>query len=260
MNRYQHMFTRLRDEKKGALIPFLMLGDPEPETSFKTICAVIDAGADGLELGIPYSDPVADGPTIVQAANRALSAGVTPASALQIVAKVRAKYAELPIGLLVYANLVYASGVAEFYRQAKAAGVDSILVPDVPLREADSLQQAGKQHDIDTVFILPPNASEATTREVAARSQGYVYLLSRAGVTGSETQAGMPLSHLLQRLREQQSTPPILGFGISTPEQVQQAISEGAAGVIVGSALVAKTTQCSTDQLADYIRSLKAAT
>lgn len=260
MNRYQHLFSRLRDQKKAALIPFLMLGDPDPDTSFQHICAVLEAGADGLELGLPYSDPVADGPTIVQAANRALAAGVTTQNALTIIARVRTRFPDVPIGVLVYANLVYAQGVEAFFQMAKSVGVDSILVPDVPLREADVLVDAGKKHDIDTVFILPPNANESVARVVAQKSQGYVYLLSRAGVTGTETSAGMPLDHLLQLLRKHQSAPPILGFGISTPEQVKAAVADGAAGVIVGSALVNKTTQCNIEQLKAFIAELKAAT
>lgn len=238
MNRYQHLFAQLRDRQEGALIPFLMLGDPDPETSFAHICAVVEAGADALELGIPYSDPVADGPTIVEAANRALAAGVNSQAAFALVKKVRDAYPHLPIGLLVYANLVHGPGVEHFFAGLAAAGADSVLVPDWPLREAVVLEQAGRAHGIENVFILPPNASAHTLSEVAQRSQGYVYLLSRAGVTGAERAAEMPLEHLIAALRVQQSAPPILGFGISQPSQVKAALAAGAAGVIVGSALV----------------------
>ena len=259
-NRYQSMFARLRDANEGALVPFLMLGDPDLETSFERICAVVDAGADALELGIPYSDPVADGPTIVLSANRALTAGVTPDQALTLIERLRAKYPAIPIGLLVYANLVFVKTVDVFYQRAQAAGVDSILVPDVPLREADVLRRAGANVGIETVFILPPNASIATTHLVAEQSQAYVYLLSRAGVTGSETKAEMPLAHLLSVLAEKKSAPPLLGFGISEPAQVREAVRQGAAGVIVGSALVAKAQAESLDHIRQYIREMKAAT
>ena len=294
MNRYQDMFARLRDKNEGALIPFLMLGDPDPETSFAQICAVVEAGADALELGIPYSDPVADGPTIVAAANRALAAGVTPPSALALVARVRAKYPQLPIGLLVYGNLVYGSsapdcsaqdfsakdsqakagqahadksavsGVEHFFAEAKNAGVDSILVPDVPVRESARIRAASAATGIDNVFILPPNASAQTQADVARLSQGYVYLLSRAGVTGSETAANMPLEHLVAALSAHHAAPAILGFGISAPEHVRGAVQAGAAGVIVGSALVKRLAElapgASLAAMQAYVRELKAAT
>ncbi|NQD38363.1 tryptophan synthase subunit alpha [Permianibacter sp. IMCC34836] len=264
MNRYQNLFARLRDRNEGALIPFLMLGDPNAEQSFERICAVVEAGADALELGIPYSDPVADGPTIVAAANRALAAGVTPPLALALVARVRAKYPSLPIGLLVYANLVYGAGVEHFFAEARTAGVDSLLIPDVPLRESALIREAGAKHGIENVFILPPNASAETQAEVARLSQGYVYLLSRAGVTGSETAAQMPLEHLIAGLTTQQSAPAILGFGISTPDQVRGALAAGAAGVIVGSALVSRQRGVAAEQvpatLAQYVTELKQAT
>lgn len=264
MNRYQDLFARLRDSNEGALIPFLMLGDPDAEQSFERICAVVEAGADALELGIPYSDPVADGPTIVAAANRALAAGITPPLALALVARVRARYPHLPIGLLVYANLVYGAGVEYFFAEARVAGVDSLLIPDVPLRESALIRQAGAAHGIENVFILPPNASAETQADVARLSQGYVYLLSRAGVTGSETAAQMPLEHLIAGLARQQSAPAILGFGISTPDQVRGALTAGAAGVIVGSALVSRQQAVAAEQvpatLAQYISELKQAT
>lgn len=264
MNRYQDMFARLRDRNEGALIPFLMLGDPDLDSSYERICAVVEAGADALELGIPYSDPVADGPTIVAAANRALAAGVTPPRALQLVAKIRQQFPQLPIGLLVYGNLVYGAGVEAFFASAKNAGVDSMLIPDVPVRESALIRAAGAASGVDNVFILPPNANAQTQADVARLSQGYVYLLSRAGVTGSETAANMPLDHLIAGLAANHSVPAILGFGISAPEHVRGALSAGAAGVIVGSALVSKQQSVATEQapaaLAEYVRELKQAT
>ncbi len=264
MNRYQDMFARLRDKNEGALIPFLMLGDPDLDSSFARICAVVEAGADALELGIPYSDPVADGPTIVAAANRALAAGVTPSLSLQLVARIRQRFPQLPIGLLVYGNLVYGAGVDSFFANAKSAGVDSVLIPDVPVRESALIRSAGSKTGIDNVFILPPNANAQTQADVARLSQGYVYLLSRAGVTGSETAANMPLDHLIAGLAAHHSAPAILGFGISAPEHVHGALAAGAAGVIVGSALVARQQSVAPDQapaaLAEYVRELKRAT
>lgn len=265
MSRYQQMFVQLGARNERALIPFFVLGFPNAEQCLQAIDAAIAAGADALELGIPYSDPVADGPTIVAAANTALANGMTPGIALQLVAQIRAKHPHIAIGLLLYANLVLAKGTDAFCKQAKLAGVDSLLVADIPLREAASLRQAAGCHQLEVVFIVPPNADVESTYALAKASKAYVYLLSRAGVTGSENAAAMPLAHLLKQLKEAGSVPPVLGFGISTPEQVRAAGRAGAAGVIVGSAMIECMNRGLTGvglvrSITDYVSALKAAT
>ncbi|MDX3774811.1 tryptophan synthase subunit alpha [Chromatiaceae bacterium AAb-1] len=238
MKRYQQMFNRLNTEKRGAFVPFVTLGDPNPELSFDIIRTLIDAGADALELGIPFSDPIADGPTIQNANIRALAAGVTPAISLDIIRKIRAYNADIPVGLLLYSNLIMARGIDNFYQQAAAAGVDSVLIADVPLHESKPFRLAAVKHDIAPIYIVPPNISDDELRQIASYGRGYTYLLSRAGVTGTETQAVMPTSELISRVQAYNPAPPLLGFGISTPEHVQQAIASGAAGAISGSAIV----------------------
>ena len=238
MERYEQLFKRLAASKEGAFVPFVTLGDPSPELSLRVIDALVDGGADALELGIPFSDPLADGPTIQNATLRAFAAGTTTAQCFEILASVRQKYPELPIGLLMYANLVFSNGIDAFYARCAEAGVDSVLVAEVPVEESAPFRQAALRHGVAPIFICPPNASDDLLREIASHGRGYTYLLSRAGVTGAEKRASLPLHHLIAKLREYNAAPPLQGFGISEPGQVKEAIAAGAAGAISGSAIV----------------------
>ncbi|MBR9726929.1 tryptophan synthase subunit alpha [Shewanella intestini] len=265
-NRYQAAFAALAQKNQGAFVPFVTLGDPSPELSLKIIDTLVDNGADALELGFPFSDPLADGPVIQGANIRSLEAGTTPTICFEIISKVRAKYPQLPIGLLLYANLVYANGVDAFYQKAQAAGVDSVLIADVPVEEAAPFITAAKAHQVAPIFIAPPNANSDTLAQVSEKGEGYTYLLSRAGVTGTESKAGMPIGDILSRLKEFNGAPPLLGFGIAEPAQVKAAIDAGAAGAISGSAVV-KIIHANKDdetqllkQLAKFTRNMKAAT
>ncbi len=238
MSRYKDMFTALNDKNEGAFVPFVMLGDPDENTSFDIIKTLIENGADALELGIPYSDPIADGPTIQNASIRALNSGITPTKSFAIIQRVRQQYPNIPIGLLLYSNLVLARTLEGFYRDARQAGVDSILIADVPLREADRFIAMANKHDIQQILIAPPNASDDTVKEIGEKSKGYTYLLGRAGVTGAETAVTIPADELISKLTQYKVAPPFLGFGIPQPEQVKQAIQAGASGAISGSATV----------------------
>ena len=260
------MFDRLNREGRGAFVPFVTIGDPTPELSFDIIKTLIDAGADALELGIAFSDPIADGPTIQGANIRALAAGTTPAVSFDIIAKIRQYHATIPIGLLLYSNLVMARGLDNFYAQAASAGVDSVLIADVPLHESKLFRQSAIKHDIAPIFIVPPNVDDDDLREIASYGRGYTYLLSRAGVTGTETAAAMPTRELIARIRSYNPAPPLLGFGISTPAHVKDAIQSGAAGAISGSAIVKLIEQYQQQpaellaQLTQFVSSMKAAT
>ncbi|ORM69971.1 tryptophan synthase subunit alpha [Pantoea rwandensis] len=238
MERYNQLFQRLSAKKEGAFVPFVTLGDPSPELSLKIIDTLVEGGADALELGIPFSDPLADGPTIQGATLRAFAAGTTVAQCFEILATVRQKYPELPIGLLMYANLVFSKGIDNFYAQCEAVGVDSVLVADVPVEESAPFRQAAMRHNVAPIFICPPNADDDLLREIASHGRGYTYLLSRAGVTGAENRASQPLHHLIEKLSEYNAAPPLQGFGISEASQVKEAIAAGAAGAISGSAIV----------------------
>ena len=266
MERYETLFKQLKERKEGAFVPFVTLGDPSPEQSLKIIDTLIEAGADALELGIPFSDPLADGPTIQNATLRAFAAGVTPSQCFEILAAIRQKHPTIPIGLLMYANLVFSRGIDEFYAQCEKAGVDSVLVADVPVEESAPFRQAALRHNVAPIFICPPNADDELLRQIASHGRGYTYLLSRAGVTGAENRAALPLHHLVEKLTEYHAAPPLQGFGISAPDQVTAAIDAGAAGAISGSAIV-KIIEKNLDkpavmleELGAFVQAMKAGT
>lgn len=266
MERYQQLFTRLESQNEGAFVPFVTLGDPNPELSLAIIDTLIEAGADALELGVPFSDPLADGPTIQNANLRAFAAGVTPTQCFGMLEKIRAKHPDIPIGLLMYANLVFHNGLDTFYARCAEVGVDSVLVADVPLEESAPFRAAAMRHGVAPIFICPPNASDDLLREIASHGRGYTYLLSRAGVTGTEKRAITPLTHLVDKLREYHAAPPLQGFGISEPSQVKESLAAGAAGAISGSAIV-RIIENNVDnpaemlaQLSRFVTDMKAAT
>lgn len=266
MERYDNLFAELKNRREGAFVPFVTLGDPNPGQSLKIIDTLIEAGADALELGIPFSDPLADGPTIQNATLRAFAAGVTPTQCFEMLAAIRQKHPTIPIGLLMYANLVFNRGIDNFYAECARAGVDSVLVADVPVEESAEFRQAALRHGVAPIFICPPNADDALLRQIASYGRGYTYLLSRAGVTGAENRAALPLHHLVEKLAEYRAAPPLQGFGISSPDQVTAALDAGAAGAISGSATV-KIIENNVDdypamlsQLKTFAKSMKAAT
>lgn len=264
--RYQTAFENLKANNEGAFVPFVTIGDPGPELSLRIIKALIDGGADALELGIPFSDPSADGITIQNAALRALNAGVDTDTCIDILRQVREYAPNIPIGLLLYGNLVFARGIETFYQDMANVGVDSILIADLPIRESAPFRKAADNSKVAQIFIAPPNASDDTLREVASFGRGYTYVLSRAGVTGTETKAAMPASNLINKLTEFHAAPPVLGFGISEPSQVTEALKSGAAGAIAGSATVKIIEQNLTDEtkmlaeLKAFTMAMKAAT
>lgn len=266
MSRYEAMFARLAEAGEGAFIPFCVLGDPTPEASAGNIEALLRGGADALELGIPFSDPVADGPTIQAADVRALEAGTTPEDAFAIIERVRAGHPDAPIGLLVYANLVETRGRDAFYTRCARAGVDSVLVADVPTTEAQPFADAAIRAGVDPVLIAAPNTTDANIERIASLSRGYTYVVTRVGVTGNETEAGRGHGALLLKLAQAHAPPPVLGFGIGEPAQVRAALQAGAAGAISGSAVVRRIAdhlddaERRHDVLARFVSEMKAAT
>jgi tryptophan synthase alpha chain len=265
-HRYRAMFDALGQRGEGAFVPFVVLGDPDPGTSLALVRALAAAGADALELGLPFSDPVADGPVIEAASSRSLAAGTRIADAWQIISALRAEFPALPIGLLAYANLVVHGGLDRFYDRAGRAGVDSVLVVDAPLLEGDRFSEAAEAHGVASVFIAPPNADDARLSRIAARSKGYVYVTSRAGVTGADVRLATDGAALIARLRRFGAAPPLLGFGVSTADHVRAALAMGAAGAISGSAVVQRIAEGggrTAEALAEvsrFARAMKAAT
>ncbi|ALO35361.1 tryptophan synthase subunit alpha [Colwellia sp. MT41] len=270
--RYQASFATLKEKNEQAFIPFVTIGDPNAEQSFAIIKSLIDAGADALELGIPFSDPSADGITIQRAALRALGAGINTDICIDILKQVRAYAPQIPIGLLLYGNLVFARGIDNFYRDMSEAGVDSVLIADVPIRESEPFRAAALKYGIAPIFIAPPNASDETLRAVSSYSRGYTYVLSRAGVTGVDSTdspkntVSSSANKLIESLLKYHAAPPILGFGISTPQQVKDALKAGALGAISGSAVVKIIENNLADnskmltELSHFVSEMKAAT
>lgn len=257
--RYAQMFERCASASEGAFGAFLMLGDPDLETSALLLDALVDGGADMVEFGIPFSDPVADGPVIQQAAVRALAAGVRTQHCLDLVAAFRKRHQDVPVGILTYANIVAARGIDRFAEELADAGVDSLLVADVPSLEAAPYAVAARSAGIDLVMIAAPNTPESVLMKVAALSSGYTYCVARAGVTGADVELALDHAALFAALGKVGAPPPVLGFGISSPDQVRQALASGAAGVISGSAIVAKVAEGPT-AVRDFVASMKAAT
>lgn len=258
MSRYAAMFDKLAARAEGAFGGFLMLGDPDFETSAELLDALVAGGADMVEVGIPFSDPVADGPVIQAAARRALEAGVRVADCFRLIAGFRARHPEVPIGILTYANLVCARGRETFFfPSAVEAGADSLLVADLPAREAEPWTIEMREAGLDPVLIAAANTPPETIREIARLSSAFTYCVTRAGITGVHAQAQFDRA-LLDALRLAKAPPPVFGFGISKPEHVAAAMAAGAAGVISGSAIVALAAE--GGDVGRLVAELKAAT
>ena len=253
MSRYAAMFERLNGE--GAFGAFVMLGDPDLETSAGILSDLVEAGADMIEVGIPFSDPVADGPVIQAAAQRALAAGVRVADCLDLIASLRTRNSGIPIGILTYANIVVAR--AEFIRDAAEAGADSLLIADVPALEAEPFTREMQQAGIESVLIAAANTPDATLARIASLSKAYTYCVSRAGITGTHA-GGQFDAGLIDRVEQAGAPPAVFGFGISKPEHVRAALDAGAKGVICGSAIVDLVSR--RGDVRSFVQSLKAVT
>jgi len=254
-NRYSNTFANLKAKNQGAFVPFVTLCDPNYQDSLKIVRCLIESGADALELGLPFSDPIADGSVIQKASIRALENGSTTEKCFDLIKTIREDYNDIPIGLLVYSNLVVANGMDSFYQQAAEAGVDSVLIADVPILESKPFIESANKFGIQPIFIATPNATEETLRQVAKFGQGYTYLLSRAGVTGADVKAEMPINNIISSLSKYAAPPSLLGFGISDTSQVEQALKLGADGVISGSAVV-KIIESHLDKPAELLKQL----
>jgi tryptophan synthase alpha chain len=252
------MFQRLARRGEGAFGAFVMLGDPDLSASAEILDALVEAGADMLEVGIPFSDPVADGPVIQAAAVRALAAGVRTRDCFGLLAAFRARHPAIPVGILTYANIVVARGRDAFYAEAAKAGVDSALVADVPLIEAEPFAASARAHGIAPVLIAAANTPAHRLGAIARLGEGYTYCVARAGVTGADEAVRLEHDAMLAALRAAGAPPPILGFGISKPGHVRAALAAGAAGVISGSAIVERIGD--REAMMQLVRELKAAT
>jgi tryptophan synthase alpha chain len=251
-------FQSLRDRHECALIPFITAGDPDLTTTAQALIALDRAGADLIELGVPYSDPLADGPVIQAAATRALQAGVKLADVLELVAKVSPKI-KAPIILFTYYNPILNLGIPEFLRRIVAAGVKGLVVPDLPLEESTSLLEPAGLMGIELILLVAPTSPPDRMKAISASAQGFVYLVSVTGVTGMREGMGSNVGEILNQLRGLTDKPIGVGFGISDPAQAKQVKELGADGVIVGSAMVKKLAAEGVDSIEQFCRDLKAA-
>ena len=233
----QQRFASLQEQGRCALMPFLMAGDPCLADTRATLLALQAAGADLIELGIPYSDPLADGPVIQAAAGRALAAGTTPGTVLDMVASLKTDLS-VPLVLFTYSNPLLNRGMETFCRDAAAAGAAGLVVPDLPLEEAETLSPIAAAHGLDLVLLVAPTTPAERMARIHGASRGFTYLVSVTGVTGMRSSLETRVEPLVQQLKAQGNTPVAVGFGISGPEQARQVRHWGADGAIVGSALV----------------------
>jgi tryptophan synthase alpha chain len=223
--------------KKPAMVAYITCGDPDLATTREIVLAAIEAGADVIELGVPFSDPVADGPVIQRASERALKHGTSLAQVLTLAAEIREQAQSTGLIVFSYLNPILRMGQDKFCKVARAAGVDGVLVTDLPVEEAGSYLRAMREHDLSPIFLTAPTSPDDRLRRIAAASQGFVYAVSRTGVTGQRQQLAEDARKLVKRLRRVTKLPVALGFGISTPEQFAE-VGEFADAVVVGSAIV----------------------
>ncbi|XBC42018.1 MAG: tryptophan synthase subunit alpha [Buchnera aphidicola (Kaburagia rhusicola rhusicola)] len=248
MNRYQKLYKTLIPFKHGCFIPFVILGDPSINTSLKIIDILIENGADGLELGIPFSDPLADGKIIQNANLRAFSSGISIYKCFKMLHDIRKKHKTIPIGLLSYANLIFKFGIKDFYLKCSNMDIDSILIADLPIEESYSFRKYAKICHISPVFICPPDAEQNIIKKIAKYSTGYIYLLSRSGVTGIDNEIIVPPLYLINKLKKITNVPIIQGFGISNTKQIKQIILSGISGIICGSIIIQLIEQYCHDE------------
>ncbi len=236
MNRIDKVFRKLRKRNECALIPFVTAGDPDPDTTVDVVVNMAEMGADIVELGMPFSDPLADGPTIQAASFRALEGGMNPEVYFELVTRIR-KETEIPLVLMGYYNPVLKMGLRTFAAKAAGVGIDGTIIPDLPLEEADEWRKEARDAGLANILLVAPNTPERRLKKIVKASKGFTYYVSVLGITGARTELPPELAHGLKRARACSSKPVAVGFGISRPEQVR-GLRDVADGVIVGSAIV----------------------
>lgn len=226
-------FRELKAKNEGALIAYICAGDPTPEASKEYVEALVKGGADIIELGLPFSDPVADGPTIQAGIERALDGGMTPDLFFKTVASFNTG---IPLVVMTYYNLIFKRGLEKFAKDCVNSGITGIIVPDLPPEESGELRKVCEDNGIDLIFLVAPTTTEDRMKNILAKGTGFIYLVARLGVTGARSDIAVSTNELIERVRT--DTPKAVGFGISNGKQASEMISSGADGVIVGSAFV----------------------
>lgn len=235
MKRISNLFAKTRG---AAFMPYVCCGDPSASFTVKLVKTLVENGADAIELGIPFSDPIADGKTIQAASQRALAGGMTPKKALVIVARLRREKMEVPIVAMTYYNIIYAAGVHKFVDALKSAGADGLIVPDVPIDESAELGAACRKAGVDLVFLVTPNCTNARLGKIAKKAHGFLYAVAVLGITGARKSVSADAMLLVKRAKKISRLPVCVGFGVSSPIHARTLSIAGADGVIVGSHLV----------------------
>lgn len=256
MNRLDKTFKSLKAQNKKAFIPYIMAGDPSLDKTKETVLMLEQSGADIVELGVPFSDPLADGPTIQRAAERALSAGVTLQKVLKFVSNLR-QHTKIPVVLMTYYNPIFKYGEERFAKDAATSGVDGVIVPDLPPEEAKTFMNFSREAGLATIFLLAPTSTPDRIKKVARASTGFIYYVSITGITGSKITLDASIREALNNIREITAKPVAVGFGVSTPEEAAT-VSGFADGVIIGSALVRSLNEA-PENTESYIKKLREA-
>jgi len=233
-------FLRLKERNEGALIAYVTAGDPEPFLTLNIVEALVSGGADIIELGIPFSDPIADGPTIQAATLRALRSGTTPKEVLQLAGEIKTKL-DVPLVILTYYNPIFKMGLKNFFETASSCGVSGVIVPDLPVEEASEYKETAEDYEIDTIFLASPSTSNERLRKILKFTSGFLYLVSLFGVTGTREKIQNLTIRTVRRTAQMTSAegvPLAVGFGISKPEHVRVLMENGADAAIVGSGFV----------------------
>ena len=268
MSNIQKNIQNAKQQGNGALIGYITAGDPNPEMTPKIADALIRGGVDVLELGLPFSDPIADGPTIQAASIRALAAGTTPIKVLEIAKQIKQQHSDTPIVIMTYYNPVFRLGLERFCGLAKDCMVDGLIVPDLPVEEAADLRKAAEKFGLDTIFLAAPSTSNQRLTKIVDASSGFLYLVSHFGVTGAQGTIENSTIQLIKRVKPftEGKIALAVGFGISKPQHVQQVIGAGADAAIVGSAFIniiqkhVNDTNTMLKELQTTAQSLKTAT
>jgi len=255
MSRITKTFSQLKKTGRKALIPYIMSGDPSMSATVKYVLELEKAGADIIELGVPFSDPLADGPTIQRASERSLQKGTTLKRVLEMVRDVRKK-TDIPLILMTYYNPVFKFGIDRFIKTAVAAGVDGVIIPDLIPDEAGEFTSLSRKHGLDTVFLVAPTSTGERIRKVSAASTGFIYYVSITGITGAKLTVGKDMVDTLDVLKTRTKKPVAVGFGISNPDEART-VSKLADGIIIGSAIVKLIAQ--RKNITHFVKSIRKA-
>jgi len=253
MNKIENTFEELKQTGRKALIPYLMAGDPSLDATKQFVSELEEAGADIIELGVPFSDPLADGPVIQRAHERALQKGISLKKVIALVKEIR-QSSHIPLILMTYYNPVFKFGVETFIKEAADSGVDGVIIPDLIPDEAHDFISVARKHKIDTIFLLAPTSTLERIKKVVKVSTGFIYYVSITGITGAKLAIGDPMKDTLKLIKSNTNKPVAVGFGISNPEEAAE-ISKLAEGVIIGSAIVRLIAE--GKDVKDFVKKIK---